>query len=247
MDSSPPCRPEGSACSRPPTRPRWRSRSLGSGVTRGRPLDEERRQGPPGRQWSQTLDGSASGTLTIGPTGVVKKGRKRLRPTHHAKAPHTRARVTRHGKKFTVRLTASSPAGIGATYYRLGKAPASIYHKPLKLTAAQLRKLRFESVNRSVYLGAPTKGARLTMDDAASELRRLVGAVYPGRWPRRRLRVASLAQVIRAAHSELRRRRQALPRRGRPDQKAGSRPPSTPRTRQRASAQRSHIAMSTNV
>ena len=110
----------------------------GSGVTVGVRSIKSGGKGRQAGNGPETLYGPASGTLTIGPTGVVKKGGKRLRATHHAKAPHTRARVTRHGKKFTVRLTASSPAGVGATYYRFGKGRPSVYRKPLRLSGAQL-------------------------------------------------------------------------------------------------------------
>jgi pimeloyl-ACP methyl ester carboxylesterase len=95
-----------------------------------------------------SLYGPVSGTLAVGPTGVVTRGGKRLRAVRDRRAPHTRARVTRRGGRYVVRLNASSPVGVAAIYVRLGHGAAAIYRKPLLLTASQLRRLRFESVDR---------------------------------------------------------------------------------------------------
>ena len=91
--------------------------------------------------------GPASGSLTVGTTGVVRRAGKTLKATHAQHLPHTVAHVTRHGRWFVVRLSAKDPAGILATYIRIGKDALAPYRKPLKLTRSQLKKLRFASVD----------------------------------------------------------------------------------------------------
>jgi hypothetical protein len=73
---------------------------------------------------------------------------KPLKAVRAARLPHTVARVTRHGRRFIVRLIAKGPARVAATYVRIGKAAARRYRGPLRLTAKQLKRLRFASVNR---------------------------------------------------------------------------------------------------
>jgi pimeloyl-ACP methyl ester carboxylesterase len=94
------------------------------------------------------LYGPVSGSLAVGPTGVVSHSSKRLRARHAAKAPHTTARVSKHGHGFIVRLSAHAAAGVAATYVRIGKGHPARYRRALVLTAKQLKALRFESVDR---------------------------------------------------------------------------------------------------
>jgi pimeloyl-ACP methyl ester carboxylesterase len=92
--------------------------------------------------------GPLSGTLTISAAGVVERGGKPLKPTRANRPPHTSAHVTRRGRRFIVRLSAKDSAGgVAATYTRIGKSAPRLYTKPLSLTAAQLKRLRFASVN----------------------------------------------------------------------------------------------------
>jgi pimeloyl-ACP methyl ester carboxylesterase len=92
--------------------------------------------------------GPVNGTLTLSETGAVMRNGKPLKAARAARLPHTIARVTRHGRRFIVRLTAKRPAGVAATYVRIGKAAPRRYRRPLRLTAKQLKRLRFASVNR---------------------------------------------------------------------------------------------------
>lgn len=92
--------------------------------------------------------GPVSGTLTLSETGAVRRNGKPLRAARPAHLPHTIARVIRHGRRFTVRLIAKPRTGVAATYIRIGKAAAHRYRKPLRLSAKQLKRLRFASVDR---------------------------------------------------------------------------------------------------
>jgi len=94
------------------------------------------------------LYGPVRGSLTIGPSGVVKHGSRTLKPVRARRAPHTTAHVARHGRHLTVRLTARSGAGIAATYVRIGRGKVKLYTRPFVITVRQLRSLRFESVDR---------------------------------------------------------------------------------------------------
>jgi hypothetical protein len=92
---------------------------------------------------------SASGAVTIGTTGAVTRAGKVLKPIVPKRAaPVTTASVRRKGRVSTVRLTARSPNGIGATFYQIGKGPSLRYLHPLRLTAKQVKALRFGSIDR---------------------------------------------------------------------------------------------------
>ncbi len=90
---------------------------------------------------------SSLGTVTVGPTGAVMRGAKRMRPVRKLALPRTVARISRHGLRFVVRLSARAPAGLGAIYVRVGHRKAVRYSKPLLLTRAMLKSLRFEAVD----------------------------------------------------------------------------------------------------
>lgn len=92
--------------------------------------------------------GPLSGTLTLTSTGTVQRNGKAVKASKGDRAPRTSARVTRHGRFFIVHLTAKSASGVAGTYVRIGKAPPKRYRKALRLTRAQLKHLRFASVNR---------------------------------------------------------------------------------------------------
>ncbi len=89
------------------------------------------------------LDGSA----TIDGAALVKRNGRKLKPTHAHGKPHTTAHVTRRGRLFIVRLS-TSRAAHAVIYVKSGKAGAVRYRKPLKLTRAKLKALRFASVDR---------------------------------------------------------------------------------------------------
>jgi len=91
--------------------------------------------------------GPVNGSVTIDQAGAVKREGKKLEAVRARRAPHTTAQVTRRGRWFIVRLTTKRSAGI-ATYVKYGKGPAKRYRKPLKLTKAKLKALRFASVDR---------------------------------------------------------------------------------------------------
>jgi pimeloyl-ACP methyl ester carboxylesterase len=91
--------------------------------------------------------GPLSGTITIAGTGTVLRNGKRVRAGHPGRAPLTTARVTRRGRYFLVRLTARASAGVAGIYFRIGKGASRPYNKPLRLTRAQLKALRFASVD----------------------------------------------------------------------------------------------------
>jgi pimeloyl-ACP methyl ester carboxylesterase len=103
------------------------------------------------------LYGPVHGSITIGPAGTVKHGKKTLRPVHDRKSPHTTARVSRHGKRVRVTLKAHSAVGITATFVRIGKGPARAYRGPFLIKASQLKSLRFESVDRFGYWERPQR------------------------------------------------------------------------------------------
>lgn len=89
-----------------------------------------------------------TGTITVSPDGTVAKGGRTLkRRRADTKAPRTRVRVRRKGKRFVVRLTAKDGTAVAATYTRLGTAAAVRYRKPLTVTLRQLRRLEFSSVD----------------------------------------------------------------------------------------------------
>jgi pimeloyl-ACP methyl ester carboxylesterase len=92
--------------------------------------------------------GPVKGTVTLGESVPVELNGKRLKPTHAIRPPHTIARITRRGHRFLVRLIAKSKAGGVVTYTVIGKDKRRLYRKPLLLTAKQLKKLRFASVDR---------------------------------------------------------------------------------------------------
>ena len=89
--------------------------------------------------------GPQNGTLVIGTSGSVTSHGKTVKAARPGHAPHTSARVTRKGHDYTVRLKATN--GVAGIYYRIGKAPAKRYSKPLRLTKTRLKHLIFASVN----------------------------------------------------------------------------------------------------
>jgi pimeloyl-ACP methyl ester carboxylesterase len=91
--------------------------------------------------------GPLSGAVTIGQDGAVKRKGKTIKPAHAHGAPHTTAHVTRHGRYFIVRLSTKRSPRAAGTYVKIGKAAAVRYRKPLKLTRAKLKALRFASVD----------------------------------------------------------------------------------------------------
>jgi pimeloyl-ACP methyl ester carboxylesterase len=91
--------------------------------------------------------GPLSGTLTLVGNGTVERAGKALKATRATRPPHTTVHVQRRGRFFVVRLTAKSAAGIAGIYVRIGKGASHRYTRPLRLTRAQLKHLRFASVN----------------------------------------------------------------------------------------------------
>jgi hypothetical protein len=92
--------------------------------------------------------GPVSGTVTVADGGAVYHGGRKLRSHRpRTKPPVTTARVKRHGKRYIVTLSARGSGGVGAIFYRIGKHASRLYRKPLILTAAQVRALRFASVS----------------------------------------------------------------------------------------------------
>gem|GEM_PF-3175297 len=92
--------------------------------------------------------GPLSGNVTVTEAGSVERNGKAVKPVVVNRPPHTTAHVRRRGRFFLVTLTAKARNGVVATYYRIDKARARLYTKPLRLTASQLGKLRFASVDR---------------------------------------------------------------------------------------------------
>jgi pimeloyl-ACP methyl ester carboxylesterase len=92
--------------------------------------------------------GPVNGILSLPTSGPVTRNGKPLKPAHTRRPPHTTAHVSRHGRLFVVRLTAKAGGGVAATYVLIGKGAPRLYRKPLRLTAKQLAKLRFASVDR---------------------------------------------------------------------------------------------------
>ena len=91
--------------------------------------------------------GPLSGNITISPAGAIELGGKRAKATRPAGTIHVSAHVTRRGHRFVVRLTAKG-AGVAGIYVRFGHGALKRYRGPLKLTKAQLKKLRFDAVDR---------------------------------------------------------------------------------------------------
>jgi pimeloyl-ACP methyl ester carboxylesterase len=91
--------------------------------------------------------GPVNGAVTIDQAGLVKSKGKKLKAVRARRAPRTSTHITHRGRWFIVRLTTKPSAGI-ATYVKYGKGAAKRYRKPLKLTKAKLKALRFASVDR---------------------------------------------------------------------------------------------------
>jgi pimeloyl-ACP methyl ester carboxylesterase len=90
--------------------------------------------------------GPVSGTITLAGNTVVKGSRK-LRPVKISGAPHAVARISRRGKRYLVRLLVTGKVTAGSIRYRIGKAAPKTYRKPLLLTRAQTKALRFAAVS----------------------------------------------------------------------------------------------------
>ena len=90
--------------------------------------------------------GPVNGTVTIAGASVSKGG-KRLKAGKAAGAPRITATVRRHGKRFLVTLHTRSHKGLRAIYYRLGKSARHTYARTLRLSAHQLKSLRFAGVS----------------------------------------------------------------------------------------------------
>jgi hypothetical protein len=88
-----------------------------------------------------------NGTVTIDPAGAVKRNGRPLKTVRAPRAPRTTAHVTRRGRWFIVRLTTARSTGV-VTYVKFGKGAARRYRRPLRLTKAKLKALRFASVDR---------------------------------------------------------------------------------------------------
>ncbi len=88
--------------------------------------------------------GPLSGTVAVGPTGTVTRAGKPVKAGKQRKAAHITVHVVRRGKRFVVRLSIRGATGI---YVKLGKGTPALYRHPLRLTKAQLKKLRFSTVN----------------------------------------------------------------------------------------------------
>lgn len=91
--------------------------------------------------------GPLSGSITISSAGTVARDGKPAKTRRLHGAPHTVAHVQRRGRYYIVRLTARDSVPVAATWVRIGKQAARRYTRPLKLTKAQLRSLRFASVD----------------------------------------------------------------------------------------------------
>ncbi|HXD55921.1 MAG TPA: alpha/beta fold hydrolase [Solirubrobacteraceae bacterium] len=91
--------------------------------------------------------GPVSGGITIAGS-TVARGSHKLKPVKSSGAPHAVARVRRHGKRFLVRLLLTGRHSAGSSIrYRIGKGAPRTYGKPLLLTRAQLKALRFAGVS----------------------------------------------------------------------------------------------------
>jgi pimeloyl-ACP methyl ester carboxylesterase len=100
------------------------------------------------RHGATSYFGPIGGPVTITDTGVVARNGRKLKPGRRDhEPPRTVARVTRVGKRFVIRLTAHDPSGVIATYVRIGRAQSFRYRHPFAVTAQQLRKLRFASID----------------------------------------------------------------------------------------------------
>ena len=99
------------------------------------------------KQGAPAYYGPLKGTVTISPVGSVAVGSKRAKAHGPARAPHTKATITRRGNRYLVRLKATDSAGVSATYTKVGKAARALYRRPLLLTKARLKTLLFASVD----------------------------------------------------------------------------------------------------
>jgi pimeloyl-ACP methyl ester carboxylesterase len=104
--------------------------------------------------------GPVSGTVVLSGT-TLTKGSKRLKGAARTKPPRTVARVTRHGKRFLVRLATAGKRRALAIYYRIGNAKSRRYTGALRLSRKQLRALRFSSLGQFGEWG-PAGRARLS-------------------------------------------------------------------------------------
>jgi pimeloyl-ACP methyl ester carboxylesterase len=111
------------------------------------PISSTGKEGP-GSVGKTSYYGPLNGTVALGESIPVTLDGKRLKPSHAIRPPHTIARITRHGHRFLVRLSIKGKARGVVTYTVIGKAKRSRYRKALLLTAKQLKKLSFASVDR---------------------------------------------------------------------------------------------------
>ena len=89
-----------------------------------------------------------TGTITVGPGGVVARAGRRVKSQRRdGTAPRTVARVTRKGTRLVLRLTARDASAVASTYVRSGTAQPVRYRKAITVTRAQLKRLRFSSVD----------------------------------------------------------------------------------------------------
>jgi hypothetical protein len=86
-------------------------------------------------------------TVALGSSGSVVSGGRAVKPRRlDRRAPVTRARVVRAGRRWRVALRVRDASRIAATYAVVG-GKKRLYRKPLVLTTRALRGLRFGSVD----------------------------------------------------------------------------------------------------
>jgi pimeloyl-ACP methyl ester carboxylesterase len=100
-----------------------------------------------GHEGASSYYGPLNGTITISPSGTVVHGTRKVRARGPGRAPRTSAHISRRGKRYVVRLSASDSVAVKAIYYRIGKGASHVYRKPLRLTRTQVKQLRFSSVD----------------------------------------------------------------------------------------------------
>jgi pimeloyl-ACP methyl ester carboxylesterase len=114
----------------------------------------------PGSAGPPEYFGPVNGTLALPQSGPVTRNGKPLKAAHAHRPPRTTAHIARRGRLFVVRLTARAGGGVAGTYVEIGKGASHRYRKPLMLTAKQLGKLRFASVDRFGIWEHPERASR---------------------------------------------------------------------------------------
>jgi hypothetical protein len=121
---------------------RLEGRSIGLRVT---PLGADGKRGRP------RFYGPLSGAITVdaGAGAKIRKGGRPVRPRRRVdrRSPRTRVRVRLHGRSAILRFRATDRSAVAATFATVGNRPTKRVRRRLRLKRADLKRVRFQSVD----------------------------------------------------------------------------------------------------